>query len=407
LPILNPEERIGRTLDGKYKVGLPIASGGMGVVYRGEHTWTHREVAIKVLLPGLSTDPNIARRFLTEARAAATIRHPNVVDVLDMGRDEDGALYMILELLEGRDLDDVLEEKRVLTPDEVIAVMVPVLEGLSHAHAKGFIHRDIKPSNVFLTVDGRGGVVRPRTCSSMLAACNVCRRGTQERRCAPSSREAPERSRREPSAPRPPSSGPRRSLRRASPTFNESILPPVARRPRTPIAYGPWSRIERRRDRRGRAHGWWGSGCSQPWASQRSRPGGSAPIEGGASIEASVELASIPPSSPAPLSSNSCPGTTGGPGSTEAGTHCPETSHVRSRPQTTPSQLREMNIGRRRVSRSTKPVIARITISAPLVEVAVSSTTTRRETSRSSGTTPNEKGISTPAMLPRSTLTGC
>jgi serine/threonine-protein kinase len=131
LPILSAEERVGRTIDGKYKVGLPIASGGMGVVYRGEHTWTGRPVAIKVLLPGLSQDADIARRFLTEARASATIRHPNVVDVLDMGRDEDGSLYMVLELLEGRDLDDVIEERRVLTPDEAVAVLVPVLEGLA------------------------------------------------------------------------------------------------------------------------------------------------------------------------------------------------------------------------------------------------------------------------------------
>ncbi len=159
MPILSAEERVGRTLDGKYKVGLPIASGGMGVVYRGEHTWTGRPVAIKVLLPGLSSDVDIARRFLTEARASATIRHPNVVDVLDMGRDEDGSLYMVLELLEGRDLDDVIEERRVLTPDEAIAVLVPVLEGLAFAHEKGFVHRDMKPSNVFLSIDGRGVVV--------------------------------------------------------------------------------------------------------------------------------------------------------------------------------------------------------------------------------------------------------
>lgn len=159
MPILSAEERVGRTLDGKYKVGLPIASGGMGVVYRGEHTWTGRPVAIKVLLPGLSSDVDIARRFLTEARASATIRHPNVVDVLDMGRDEDGSLYMVLELLEGRDLDDVIEERRMLSPDEAIAVLVPVLEGLAYAHEKGFVHRDMKPSNVFLSIDGRGVVV--------------------------------------------------------------------------------------------------------------------------------------------------------------------------------------------------------------------------------------------------------
>ncbi|MFN9811703.1 MAG: protein kinase domain-containing protein, partial [Deltaproteobacteria bacterium] len=94
MPIFSVEERVGRTLDGKYKVGRPIATGGMGVVYRGEHTWTGRQVAVKVLRAGVSADEDVQRRFLTEARASAVIRHPNVVDVLDMGRDEDGALYM-------------------------------------------------------------------------------------------------------------------------------------------------------------------------------------------------------------------------------------------------------------------------------------------------------------------------
>jgi serine/threonine-protein kinase len=158
LPILSAEERVGRTLDGKYEIGAPIATGGMGVVYRGKHAWTGRDVAIKVLLPGLSLDAEISRRFLTEARASASLRHPNVVDVLDMGRDEDGTLYMVLELLEGRDLDEVLEERSVLEPAEAIAAIAPALEALAFAHEKGFVHRDIKPSNLYLATDARGVV---------------------------------------------------------------------------------------------------------------------------------------------------------------------------------------------------------------------------------------------------------
>lgn len=159
MPVLSTEERIGRTLGGKYKVGPPIATGGMGVVYRGEHTWTGRAVAIKALLPGLSADEEISRRFLTEARASASIRHPNVVDVLDMGKDDDGTLYMVLELLEGRDFQEVLETRRKLQPPEAVAVVAPILDALAFAHQKGFVHRDMKPSNIFLSVDARGAVV--------------------------------------------------------------------------------------------------------------------------------------------------------------------------------------------------------------------------------------------------------
>ena len=98
--------RIGRVVAGKYKLLRLLGAGGMGAVYEAENTWTHRRVAIKVLRASLTRDVDTVSRFLQEARAASAVRHPHIVDVLDMGREEsdDGALYIVQALLEGVDL---------------------------------------------------------------------------------------------------------------------------------------------------------------------------------------------------------------------------------------------------------------------------------------------------------------
>jgi serine/threonine-protein kinase len=143
-------------LAGKYLLRRVLGVGGMGVVYAAQHAFTNRHCAVKVLHKNHSTVPGYAERFLREARAAAEIGHPSVCDVYDAGEEPDGTLYIVLELLEGRDLGDAMEE--VLPIREIVEIGIQTLDGLEAAHGRGIIHRDVKPENVFLTRDERGNL---------------------------------------------------------------------------------------------------------------------------------------------------------------------------------------------------------------------------------------------------------
>ena len=159
MPILRPEERIGTTIAGKYRIDRILGKGGMGVVFVGLHLLTERPVAIKVLLPIHEGNPVLFKRFLREARTASALRHPNVVDVLDLGQTEDGSGFMILELLEGEPLSARLEREKTLAPHIALSLLLPIMDALSAAHAMGVIHRDLKPDNIFLSIDGKGRLV--------------------------------------------------------------------------------------------------------------------------------------------------------------------------------------------------------------------------------------------------------
>src|SRR5258706_5885550 len=98
------QERLGSLVGGKYRLISLLGRGGMGAVYAAENTWTRRKVAIKLLRPEYAADRNALRRFLQEAQSATQIAHPNIVDVLDLGLDDDGSLFMVQQLLEGGDL---------------------------------------------------------------------------------------------------------------------------------------------------------------------------------------------------------------------------------------------------------------------------------------------------------------
>ncbi len=156
MPIPTDEERIGTLVSERYRLEAILGQGGMGVVFGGSHTWTGRGVAVKILKPDYATDAEGVRRFLQEARSAASIDHPNVIDVLDMGSDEDGTVFMVLERLEGQTLGERLDESGRLDVTETLEVMLPVLAGLESAHAAGVLHRDIKPDNIFIATDGAG-----------------------------------------------------------------------------------------------------------------------------------------------------------------------------------------------------------------------------------------------------------
>jgi serine/threonine-protein kinase len=155
MPILSATERIGTLIDEKYAVVRMLAEGGMGVVFEATHTWTGRRVALKLLKPDF-VDPKRNSRFLVEARAAAALDHPNVVQVLDMGSTDDGVSYLVMELLEGRPLADELAERGALPVAETLSLMLPLLGAIAVTHARGIVHRDLKPANVFLNIDGAG-----------------------------------------------------------------------------------------------------------------------------------------------------------------------------------------------------------------------------------------------------------
>ena len=151
----------GDLLDGKYQITCEIGRGAMGVVYEAMHTALGRRVAVKTLLEELSANAQLGERFEREARAASAIGHPHIVDVFDLGRTQDGLLFMVMELLDGQSLADLLKQTPRLPIPLAIHLMVQVLSGLSAAHKNGIVHRDLKPDNIFvLSSDERPNFVK-------------------------------------------------------------------------------------------------------------------------------------------------------------------------------------------------------------------------------------------------------
>jgi serine/threonine-protein kinase len=148
--------RVGDVLASKYRLEELLGSGGMGHVYRAVNVEIERAVAIKVLRSEHATNAPLVERFLREARAANLVRHPNVVDVVDIGRDVDGSPFIVQELLEGEDLSKFVARRGgKLTIDEVQELLLPVVDAVAEAHEHGVVHRDIKPENVFLAYQGK------------------------------------------------------------------------------------------------------------------------------------------------------------------------------------------------------------------------------------------------------------
>ena len=139
----------GGTVLGRYQLVRLLGRGGMGAVYEGLHLDLKKRVAIKTLRPALAALPGARARFLREGEAASRISHRNVVDVTDVGTT-DGVTYLVMELLEGQDLADRLEQVGSLSIAETLEVLLPVLAAIGVAHDEGVIHRDLKPENIFL-----------------------------------------------------------------------------------------------------------------------------------------------------------------------------------------------------------------------------------------------------------------
>ncbi|MFO0675231.1 MAG: protein kinase [Polyangiaceae bacterium] len=141
---------IGRTLPGGYSILELVGVGGMGRVYRAEQTTLGRTVAVKIIHPHLVGEENAAARFITEARAASRLNHPNSVGVIDFGKTNDGQLYLVMEFLRGSDLARVNYDEGPLSLRRIVDILTQVLAALSEAHALEIIHRDLKPENVIL-----------------------------------------------------------------------------------------------------------------------------------------------------------------------------------------------------------------------------------------------------------------
>jgi len=138
---------------GCYKILEKIGHGGMGIVYKGIHITLEQEVAIKVLSPQFSQDPNMRKRFIKEAKIQAKFSHPNVVNMLNYV-EEDEEVFLIMEFVNGETLEKRLRRENALAIEEAVSISSSVLHALDFMHSKGVIHRDIKPSNIMFTESG-------------------------------------------------------------------------------------------------------------------------------------------------------------------------------------------------------------------------------------------------------------
>jgi serine/threonine-protein kinase len=151
---------IGSVVNGKYRLVRILGDGGMGSVYEALHVALGTRVAVKVLHPELARRTGLVERFLQEARVAAQIRSPYVVQVTDVDRTPEGYAYIVMELLEGEPLSSVLDRQRKLSVTIACAYATQILQALEAAHALGVIHRDLKPENVFVTFAGGRPVLK-------------------------------------------------------------------------------------------------------------------------------------------------------------------------------------------------------------------------------------------------------
>lgn len=148
-------EMIGRLIGGRYLLQAPLGEGGMATLWRALDQQLGREVAVKLLRPQYSADPGFAARFRQEARAAASLSHPNIVSVYDYGTDPDGETqFIVMHLVEGRDLSAILHERGRLEADDAVRVAISVASALEAAHRRGIVHRDVKPGNILITDEG-------------------------------------------------------------------------------------------------------------------------------------------------------------------------------------------------------------------------------------------------------------
>ncbi len=167
----------GERIAGKYQLLRMLDQGGMGVVWVAHHLGLDVHVALKLVRPEVAS-PEAAERLVVEAQAAARLRHPAIVNVLDVGRTEEGDPFLVMELLDGESLGEVLDREKRLDVVTALRIILPVAGALDAMHAKGILHRDVKPDNIFLTRDDAGRW-QPKLIDFGLARLDEKARGTR------------------------------------------------------------------------------------------------------------------------------------------------------------------------------------------------------------------------------------
>ncbi len=144
------DQRLGQTVDGRYEIQRILGEGGMGTVYLVRHVSLERAFALKAMRRELASEPDVARRFIQEAKAAAAICHPGVVQITDFGALASGEPYFVMDLAEGRSLGREIRERGALDALRAAAILRQVADALGAAHEAGVIHRDVKPENIVI-----------------------------------------------------------------------------------------------------------------------------------------------------------------------------------------------------------------------------------------------------------------
>ena len=140
----------------RYKILEVAGKGGMSTVYKAQHTYMDRTVAVKILHQHLVSEPAAVQRFQQEAKASSSLSHPNIINVFDFGVNSEGQAYLIMDYLDGCSLSHLLDQTGKITENDSIEIIRQTARGLAHAHKKGVIHRDLKPANLVLTTEEDG-----------------------------------------------------------------------------------------------------------------------------------------------------------------------------------------------------------------------------------------------------------
>jgi serine/threonine protein kinase len=141
---------VGRTLNNRYLVKRKIGEGGFGAVFEGMQVATERPVALKVLHPQSLADPTVVARFRREAESCSKLRNPHTVVIYDFDQTEDGVLYLAMELVRGKSLQDIQRASGTVPVERALRILEQVADALGEAHAKGIVHRDMKPENIMV-----------------------------------------------------------------------------------------------------------------------------------------------------------------------------------------------------------------------------------------------------------------